>query len=43
MLDTLKFNNNGVKLIANRGLSGIEAENTVPAFVAAANPFILGN
>lgn len=36
-MDTLKFNNNGVKLIAHRGLSGIEAENTVSAFVAAAN------
>lgn len=36
-LDTIKFKNSGVKVIAHRGLSGIEAENTVSSFVAAAN------
>ncbi len=36
-MDTVKFKNSGVKVIAHRGLSGIEAENTVSSFVAAAN------
>ena len=36
-MDTVKFQNNSVKLIAHRGLSGIEAENSLAAFVAAGN------
>ena len=36
-MDTLKFNKNNVKVIAHRGLSGIETENTNSAFVAAGN------
>ncbi len=35
-LDTIKFENKGkVKMIAHRGVSGLELENTCPAFVAA--------
>ena len=34
--DTVKFENKGeIKMIAHRGLSGLERENTCPAFVAA--------
>lgn len=34
--DTVKFENKGeIKMIAHRGLSGLELENTCPAFVAA--------
>ena len=36
-MDTLKFNRKNVKMIAHRGLSGIEKENTNSAFVAAGN------
>lgn len=36
-MDTVKINKNQVKMIAHRGLSGIECENSLPAFVAAAN------
>ena len=36
-MDTIKFNKNNVKMIAHRGLSGLEAENTASAFVAAGN------
>ena len=36
-MDTVKFKKRNVKVIAHRGLSGIEAENTNAAFVAAAN------
>lgn len=36
-MGTIKINSNGVKMIAHRGLSGIEKENTCPAFVAACN------
>lgn len=38
-MNTIKFNTDGtnVKMIAHRGLSGLEAENTCPAFVAAGN------
>lgn len=36
-MDTIKFlNNQGVKMIAHRGVSGLELENTCPAFLAAA-------
>lgn len=35
-MDTIKFENkSSVKMIAHRGLSGLERENTCPAFVAA--------
>ncbi len=36
-MDTIKFNSKQAKIIAHRGLGGIERENTYPAFVAAAN------
>ena len=36
-MDTVKFDRKNVKTVAHRGLSGIETENTVAAFVAAAN------
>ena len=37
MKNTVKFNKRNVKMVAHRGLSGIEAENTVAAFIAAGN------
>ena len=38
MFDTIKIKNkNGTKFIAHRGLSGLELENTISAFVAAGN------
>ena len=36
-MNTIKIDAPGVKIIAHRGLSGIERENTCPAFVAAGN------
>ena len=36
-MDTIRFNKKDVKIIAHRGLSGIETENTNSAFVAAGN------
>lgn len=36
-MDTVRINRFGTKLIAHRGLSGIECENTAAAFVAAGN------
>ena len=36
-MDTVKFDRRAVKLVAHRGLSGLETENTVAAFVAAGN------
>ncbi len=36
-MNTIKINNGTVKMIAHRGLSGIERENTNAAFVAAGN------
>jgi glycerophosphoryl diester phosphodiesterase len=36
-MDTVKFDKKETKVIAHRGLSGIERENTCPAFVAAGN------
>ena len=41
-MDTIKANLNGVKIIAHRGVSGIERENTCPAFVAAGNRSYFG-
>jgi glycerophosphoryl diester phosphodiesterase len=36
-MNTIKINNKNVKMIAHRGCSGLERENTCPAFVAAGN------
>ncbi len=36
-MDTVKIDSKNTKVIAHRGLSGIERENTCPAFIAAAN------
>ena len=41
-MNTIKINSNGVKMIAHRGLSGIERENTCPAFIAAGNRSYFG-
>ena len=37
MKNTIRINAEGVKMIAHRGLSGLERENTAAAFVAAGN------
>lgn len=37
MRDAIKINNGSTKMVAHRGLSGLETENTCPAFVAAGN------
>ena len=37
MRDTVRVRTPGVRMIAHRGLSGIEKENTCAAFVAAGN------
>lgn len=36
-MDTVKIENKQVKMIAHRGVSGLERENTYPAFIAAGN------
>lgn len=41
-MDTIKFGNKKVKMIAHRGLSGIETQNTASAFVAAGNRSYFG-
>lgn len=41
-MDTLKIKSSSTKIIAHRGLSGIEAENTCSAFIAAANRSYFG-
>lgn len=41
-MDTLRVEAKGVRMIAHRGLSGIEAENTAAAFIAAANRSYFG-
>lgn len=41
-MDTIKINSNGVKMVAHRGLSGLEKENTCAAFVAAGNRSYFG-
>jgi glycerophosphoryl diester phosphodiesterase len=41
-MNTIKINSGSVKMVAHRGLSGIERENTCPAFVAAANRSYFG-
>lgn len=42
MKDTIKFNKANAKVVAHRGLSGIEKENTCSAFVAAGNRSYFG-
>jgi len=41
-MGTFKIEKNNVKLVAHRGLSGIELENTNAAFVAAGNRSYFG-
>ena len=41
-MNTIKLNDRKAKIIAHRGLSGLEKENTCPAFVAAANRSYFG-
>lgn len=41
-MDTIKLDAQDTRVIAHRGLSGIERENTCPAFVAAANRSYFG-
>ena len=41
-MDTIKFDSKNVKVIAHRGLSKLEKENTCPAFVAAGNRTYFG-
>lgn len=41
-MDTVKIDSKQTKIIAHRGLSGIERENTCPAFIAAANRSYFG-
>ena len=42
MLDTIKIDSKGVKMVAHRGVSGVEKENTCPAFVLAGNKSYYG-
>ncbi len=42
MKDTIQFDKKNVKIVAHRGLSGIEKENTNAAFVAAGNRSYFG-
>lgn len=41
-MDTIKFNSKNTKVVAHRGLSGIEKENTNAAFIAAGNRSYFG-
>lgn len=41
-MNTIKFDSKNAKVIAHRGLSGIEKQNTCPAFVAAGNRSYFG-
>lgn len=41
-MDTIKINSLNTKMIAHRGVSGLEKENTNPAFVAAGNRSYFG-
>lgn len=36
-MDTIKINSGAAKMVAHRGLSGLETENSIPAFIAAGN------
>ena len=42
MQDTIHVNLPGVKMVAHRGVSGLERENTCAAFVAAGNRSYFG-
>lgn len=42
MQDTIRLNLSGVKMVAHRGVSGLERENTCAAFVAAGNRSYFG-
>ncbi len=42
MQDTLKFQKGNIRMVAHRGLSGIETENTALSFVAAGNRSYFG-
>jgi len=42
MKDTIKINKGNAKIVAHRGLSGVERENTASAFVAAGNRSYFG-
>ena len=41
-MNTIKFNKGNVKMVAHRGVSGLERENTCAAFVAAGNRSYFG-
>lgn len=41
-MNTIKFEKKQVQMIAHRGLSGLEPENSIPAFVAAGNRSYFG-
>ena len=41
-MDTIKIQKNQVKMVAHRGVSGLELENTCAAFVAAGNRSYFG-
>lgn len=41
-MDTIKFNKGNAQVVAHRGLSGLEPENTVSAFIAAGNRTYFG-
>ena len=36
-MNTVKIDKQGVRMIAHRGVSGLETENTAAAFIAAGN------
>ena len=41
-MNTIKFDKKNVQVVAHRGLSGLEPENSIPAFVAAGNRSYFG-
>ena len=41
-MDTIHIDSRGVKMVAHRGVSGLEKENTASAFVAAGNRSYFG-
>ena len=41
-MNTIKINHDGVQMVAHRGLSGLEKENTCAAFIAAGNRSYFG-
>ena len=36
-MNTIKLNHKNVLMVAHRGVSGLEPENSIPAFIAAGN------